>query len=259
MMTQQGWTLSLFAVFLVAFFLLLAVGTPGCSRPLPALGRDASPAAPDGAAPDGGPSIIEMDAASEHGPSACPAGAPTLDVCGCGCCGPVMGRGCYYPSRGETAASIPNPMPSPEACATAGCSAGKRYLCCGDPGPLSGGTATYCLNDMATAIDRYVFNKREAGICTSFLLEAYTSPNDLPLVTPPSFGVARAQRRPCDGSVAPATAIGGLGDVRLTQAAGTRARFDVHVALFFDGGSGAAIVERFDIDGLEFSATSCQP
>jgi hypothetical protein len=170
-----------------------------------------------------------------------------------------MGRGCYYPSRGETVASIPNPKPSPEACATVGCSAGKRYLCCADPGPLPSGSATYCLHDMATAIDRYAFSKRDGGTCTSFLLEAYTSPNDLPLDTPPGFGVSRAQRRPCDDSAALSAAIGGQGEVRLIQPAGPGARFDVHVALFFDGGSGAAIAERFDVDGLEFSPMPCLP
>ncbi len=94
-------------------------------------GLDAATEAPGDAATEV-PGDAAMEASGDAATAACPAGVAPLDVCGCGCCGEAMGRACYYPSRGETRAEIPNPPG--QSCSMAGCSYGVRHICCADPG-----------------------------------------------------------------------------------------------------------------------------
>jgi hypothetical protein len=254
MPTRGGWGLPLFAIFLAAFFLLLAVGTPGCGRP--ALESRAADAAVETVATPA-PADANADVVVV---AACPAGVAALDVCGCGCCGLTpMGQACYYPARGESVHGIPNPMPSAEGCANVGCAAGTRHLCCVDPGqmiPL--GEIFYCAQDLATGLERYFVTRRDGAICTSFTLEGLTSPRDFPVATPDGFGISQGRRGRCDG-VGATSAIGGLGEVRFAQGSGARRALDVHVVLFFDGGSGAGTAEatRLDVGDLEISGNPC--
>ncbi len=72
----------------------------------------------------------------------------------------------------------------------------------------------------------------------------------LPITGPPGRANANAWRAPCDGSAAPRFAIGGLGTVT-PGTSGTLLpfpRYDVHVVLFFDSGTGVAEAVRIDQD-----------
>ena len=69
---------------------------------------------------------------------------------------------------------------------------------------------------------------------------------------PAPYNKAMAWRAPCDGSADAVRAIGGLGTVTtsaLRHPAGPY-RYDIHVALFFDSGTGIAGGVRIDVDDL---------
>ena len=72
--------------------------------------------------------------------------------------------------------------------------------------------------------------------------------------TPPGYGNVVGYRGACDPSPSDQRqyAIGALGSVAISAVAdgGAVRRFDVHVAFFFDNGSGAPDTARVDVDGL---------
>lgn len=202
----------------------------------------------DGAASDGG---ATTDAAS----AMCSSSDGVVDVCGCGCCGggPMNAR-CYYPQLGQSPTQIPNPMPDANACATVGCSAGLRHMCCADPGTPASGSATYCARDLATDLERYTVTKKDGATCAGFALQGLTSPTDFPITTSSQLWVGQGTRGACDGSTPVMQAIGGLGQISFapTQAGSA---FDVHVTIFYaDPSTGAPIAERFDVDELAVAA-----
>jgi hypothetical protein len=207
---------------------------------------------PDVPRPDAGGDA--GDAGRDMIPGAtCPADVTPVDVCGCGCCGEAKGRACYYPALGESRETVPHPPPS--NCATAGCSAGVRHLCCADPGPRPG-VVTLCANNTSDEdFPRYQVTRRDNGVCTS--LEVAISAPGSPIVGPGLSNVATAWREPCGDISMRKYAIGGLGRVTespLTHADGS-ARRDIHVALYFDSGTGIADVVRIDADDVNTWAT----
>jgi hypothetical protein len=263
----------------VMLVVLAAMPALSCKRPLPAADKDA-------AADVGPPSIVDaavdttvdipadipadagrdaaLDAAVDTVAAMCPAGAAPVDVCGCGCCGAgAMARACYYPSLGESREAIPNPIPPPSTCANAGCSYGLRHVCCGDPGP-DPGPRTVCAID--TSIEdgaRFTVTRRDGDVCTTLELGSLT--DRLAIAGPPGYADTNAWRAPCDGSTPPVYAIGGLGRVT-PGTSGTLLpfpRYDVHVVLFFDTGTGVAEAVRIDQDEVAVASrcatANCPP
>jgi hypothetical protein len=157
-----------------------------------------------------------------------------------------MGRACYYPSRGETREEIPNPPG--QSCAMAGCSYGVRHICCADPGPDLSQPSICAIDTSIEDLSRFTITRRDGDMCTT--LELGGAAPILPITGPPGRANANAWRAPCDGSDAPRFAVGGLG----TVAPGTSGtllpfpRYDVHVVLFFDSGTGVADAVRIDRD-----------
>lgn len=226
-------------------------GEPIQGEAQPADAADAAPDAADASADTARDAAdAGRDGTADGVPGVCPAGVLPLDVCGCGCCGEAMGRACYYPARGESRESIPNPMPTPSQCAMAGCSFGVRYLCCVDPGP-DPGHGNACATDTSIEdLSRFTVSRRDGAICTT--LEISSGAPVLPIAPPPGYKSVQAWRAPCDGSAPPAYAIGGAGSVT-PGSSGTLfpfPRFDVHVALFFDAGTGTADAVRVDADDV---------
>lgn len=203
-----------------------------------------------------GPADVGVDSPGDSGAdtgidarvAVCPDGVAPLEVCGCGCCGGVTeGIVCYYPSRGETREGIPNPMPSPAECATNGCVDGARYVCCADPGP-GAPQPTICAID--TSIEdraRFTVTRRDGDLCTT--LEIGGAASFLPITLPPGWTNAGGWRALCDGPNTPVRAIGGIGTVT-ARASATLPHYDVHVALFFDNGTGSAEPVRIDRDDV---------
>jgi hypothetical protein len=231
----------------------ILVAASSCRRPVPSRAVDAgsdvgAPSVGD-AAPVDIP-VVEvpgLDAAPGDGATAaCPAGVAPVDVCGCGCCGEAMGRACYYPARGETREEIPNPPG--QNCAMAGCSYGIRHVCCADPGPEVSQAPICAIDTSIEDLSRFTITRRDGDLCTT--LELSITSSILQITGPPGYPFAKAWRARCDGSDAPKFAIGGLGTVT-PGTSGTLLpfpRFDVHVVLFFDRGSGVAEPVRIDRD-----------
>jgi hypothetical protein len=129
-----------------------------------------------------------------------------------------------------------------------GCSAGIRHLCCADPGPQPGVAAICAYNTSEEDYPRWQITRRDGAVCTT--LESSLDPNG-DLIVGPGLTGARGWRGPCDGATME-YAIGGLGTVTwspLTHIDGSTHR-DIHVALFFDSGSGVADVVRIDADDV---------
>lgn len=182
-------------------------------------------------------------------PSPCPPSAPSVEACGCGCCGAPQGRACYYPELGESAATVDNPKPG--NCATAGCSAGVRYQCCGGPGAPAATGATYCRWIDRSQDGGYHVVKAEGGTCTTLDLTARKGLG-FPVSMPPDLHASAGSRGPCDGSSPAEPAIGALGRVEVGGAS-LGSPLDVHVVLFFDGG--ATQTSRLDVNADDFAAS----
>jgi hypothetical protein len=191
----------------------------------------------------------------------CSVGVPPLNVCGCGCCGGTPGSAaCYYPARGESRDAIPNPMPSASACANVGCSFGVHYLCCADPGGEPPGDGYCAANTSIEDLPQFTVTRRDGAVCTTLELAAQSSPQ-LPISAPAGFVVMGATRGACGAASPAARAIGGLGSVSPSQIkhGDPTARYDVHVALFFDSGGGVADAVRLDVDDIPISPGPCFP
>lgn len=247
--TSRAARAALLLAIAVAAVALLA---SGCRRPLPAAEEDSLPdlgpadAAARIDAP--GPSVTTQPDASATADAgiACPANAPTLDICDCGCCGPPQHRSCYYPALGESVSTIPNPPP-PGNCNLAGCSAGVRYICCADPGTPAAPTASYCLWITRGAEIGYKVMKREGDTCTSIDVGALAN-RPTNISAPDALPVAGERNTPCDFGPKPTPAAGGLGSIGAGAAGGIS--IDVHAVLFFETATGVES-ERFDVDGLD--------
>jgi hypothetical protein len=258
---------------------LTVIAAMSCRRPLRLLGGEAgdtgvpanADAAPTDAAPTDAastdaaptdalatidasvdvPADLTIDSIADATVGVCPAAVVPLDVCGCGCCGGEAPMGaCYYPSLGESRDAIPNPMPTPAECANDGCIEGSRYVCCADPGPAPA-HGTICAFDTSLEdLPRFTVTERDGDVCTT--LEIGGTVPRFRISTPPAYAGTNGWRGPCDKSTAPVWAIGGLGQVTPGRS-GTLLPFprcDVHVALFFDSGSGVADVVRIDRDDV---------
>jgi hypothetical protein len=194
---------------------------------------------------DASPSTTAPDAL---GGGVCPAGVGPVIDCGCGCCGPTPeSTACYYPVLGQSPATIVGPMPTPGQCATAGCSWGVRDVCCAgpeQPQPADG----YCGADTSGEdLPAFTITRRDGDTCTTLELWAANKPQ-LPISGPPGFAVMWGTREPCSGGPPSATAIGGLGSVNPSPgpAGQVPSRYDVHLVLFFDNGTGTADAVRLD-------------
>jgi hypothetical protein len=184
--------------------------------------------------------------------AACPANAGYLVDCGCGCCGPPMWGGCYYPALGESAPVIIKP---PLAnCATAGCSAGVRYFCCADSGPPEpSGSAGYCVYDHATDNGLITVTKTVGDVCTR--LNVIPSATNLTLPIAPGNWDVSASHGPC--AEAGARAIGALGSIVFGRGDGG-ATIDLHGTLFFLDATDVVTAVRMDVDALGFDPSGCQ-
>jgi len=226
------------------------VDAPVVDAPVDSPVVDGAADAPEDSAADAG-----QDATVDAGPAICPAGVAPVDVCGCGCCGGVAeARTCYYPARGETREAIPNPIPPPPNCALVGCTEGTRHICCADPGADLSQPTICGIDTSIEDLPRFTITRRDGPTCTT--LELGGTAAILPITGPPGRTNVNAWRAPCDGSAARVNAIGGLGKVT-PGTSGTLLpfpRYDVHVVLFFDAGTGVADAVHIDHDEVAIAA-----
>jgi hypothetical protein len=240
-----------------------------CRRPLSDAARDAGgdaradaasearPDAPVDAAGRDAPGDASVQDARPDVPAVCPAGVAPVDVCGCGCCGPPQSVTCYYPANGESADSIPNPVPA--SCANVGCSSGVRHLCCLDPG--RGPAGNICVGDQSIEdLLRYVIVSRDGAVCTTLELWLNVAAQ-LPIWSDSGWAAMFGRRGPCDGSSPAAQAIGAAGtlSVHALEVGSAVQLVGIHAALFFDDGDGIATPVRLDADSVAVLPTATTP
>jgi len=183
-----------------------------------------------GPAADGGDAALDANAT-------CPPNSPRIsNSCGNG----VAATICYYPALGESPQSL-----------NSACNDITR-VCCADPGP-SVSVASYCAADTSQPNQAEItFTERAGSECLTALM--FQTASGASSYLPPSYGNVVGYRGACDASPSDQRqyAIGVLGSVAISAFAdgGTVQRFDVHLVLFFDNGSGTADTARMDVDGL---------
>ncbi len=218
LMTESAFRLTTYSA---AIGLLLVVA-PSCDRSRTEQ-QKAGPAA------DGGDAAVDASAT-------CPPNSPRLSSsCGDG----VATTTCYYPALGESPQSL-----------NFGCS-DITWVCCADPGP-SVSAASYCAADTSQPGQAEItFTERAGSECLTALM-FQTSSGASSSYLPPGYGNVVGYRGACGALPSGPYAIGVLGTVAISASAdgGTVQRFDVHLALFFDNGSGTPDAARMDVDGL---------
>ena len=267
-------------VVVAAWSMLVAAS---CKRPLGQHGEDAGDAGVainiDGALADVPRADVAADAPRTDAPRAdiagdlggdaaldaggdvnltavCPANVPPLDVCGCGCCGEAMGRACYYPALGEKRDDIPQ-LCSPAAELRDGRLLVRRPSRLLRRSGTPPGVLTVCANNTSDEdYPRFQVTTRDGVLCTTVELGA--GGGNIPIMGAGPYSQAMAWRGRCDGTADAVRAIGGLGTVTVSPLRHPDGAYgyDIHLAVFFDSGTGIASAVRIDVDDLAVGRTA---
>ncbi len=140
----------------------------------------------------------------------------------------------------------------------AGCSFGVRHVCCADP-ETPPGVLTVCANNTSDEdFPRFQVTTRDGVLCTT--LELGAGGGNIPIMGTGPYSQAMAWRGRCDGTADAVRAIGGLGTVTVSPLRHPDGAYgyDIHLAVFFDSGTGIASAVRIDVDDLAVGA-HCDP
>jgi len=171
--------------------------------------------------------------------------------CGCGCCGGVPGLTlCYYPTLGQTATTAGPLEPTPSSCANAGCSLGRRYVCCLPAAPSAPSGATYTADVYIGGIDRFTISKSGTD-CASVTFVDFTSgtTSALRIDAGARWTSSTGSLGTCGEAGATDQVEGALGTLVL-RANGTGCVADLHATLFAFTAAGTVESTRLDVDGL---------
>jgi hypothetical protein len=186
--------------------------------------------------------------------------AGSYDACGCGCCtGQSPTTVCYYPSAGDSLASIKaadEEVKASPTCANAGCAAGQRYICCAEAPVEPAGTALYSATATMTAVDRIQLKRTESdGRCVSITIAnpgSGAGGRPLRLSLPTGWGVVSVAAGACNGP-ASEEVIGAQGSMTLNPS-GNTCTVSAHLTLFHSATSaGPVSTTRFDADDVLIS------
>jgi hypothetical protein len=194
----------------------------------------------------------DASTSSEAGPAATCTGDYT--ACGCGCCGSLTGNTrCYYPSLGETVATITAQDEATRLstnCDLTGCSIGIHYLCCAPAAPDPPSSATYSASGYSGGLDHVTITKSGADCAALYFVSPTSSTgSDLRITTPDTWGVTMGLFGTCGDAGASDRAKGGVGTFAL-RASGSLCLADVHATLFAIAATGEVKTVRFDADGV---------
>jgi hypothetical protein len=185
----------------------------------------------------------------------------TYDACGCGCCGGVTPVAtCYFPSAGDSLDAIiatDRTAAAGTTCASAGCSQGKRYLCCVEAGPEPAGSAQYAASNLATGVDLVAVTRTAPdGSCVTLVLVRSTAMNPAAFRVPQAgqWSVQSAQLAATCTAGSGTNAIGAQGTVTLGPGSSAPCVVGAHLTVFFAGATTDAIATvRMDADGIAIS------
>lgn len=190
------------------------------------------------------------DAAGDIAVGACTA---EFLACGCGCCGgttPTMV--CYYPALGETTASLraaDEQVRQSTNCELAGCSFGRRYVCCaaGEPDPV--GSASYTADGYIGGLNHLTVTKSGADCAVLQLSEPFTADDRMALQTTGQWRVGGARLGGCADGGPVEAARGVLGSLDIREVT-DGCVVDVHASLFAFSSTGEVKTTRMDADGI---------
>jgi hypothetical protein len=183
-----------------------------------------------------------------------------FEACGCGCCSGVSPSvACYYPTLGESTATLREKDAISKAgadCTRAGCSAGVRYVCCTPVASPS--TDTYTTSSYQGDMDHITISK-SGGDCANLIMSRpSTTSADLRIDGPSRWGISALLGR-CEAG-AGTSPRGAVGTIVL-RPSGESCLVDVHVTFFTFAKDGTLLPTGFDADGLlvnGVSAASCK-
>jgi hypothetical protein len=175
-------------------------------------------------------------------------------ACGCGCCGGTTPTTvCYYPELGETTAwfaAQDEQTRQGANCAMAGCSLGRRYVCCVAGSREAPGSASYTADAYMGDSDHLTIRK-SGGDCAELVLVRPSGSGDdrLPLQTNGNWKLAAARAGACVDGGPTDPARGVLGTV-VVRKGGDGCVADVHLSLFAFTATGEVKTARLDADGV---------
>jgi hypothetical protein len=176
-------------------------------------------------------------------------------ACGCGCCGGTTpNNACYYPALGESTALFQaqdEAVRQSTNCNLAGCSMGRRYVCCVAGAPEPVGSATYTASAYSGDLDHLTIVKVGTDCATLGLSGPGTNIDDRkPLQTNGNWSQINGRFGGCADGAAVDTANGVLGTLVVRKDGSGGCVADVHVSLFALATTGEAKTTRLDADGL---------
>jgi hypothetical protein len=183
-----------------------------------------------------------------------------FEACGCGCCSGVSRSvACYYPTLGESTATLREKDAISTAgadCTRAGCSAGVRYVCCTPVASPS--TDTYTTSSYQGDMDHITISKSGSDCASLLMSRPSTTSAELRIDGPSRWGISALLGR-CEagGGTSPRGAVGTI----VLRPSGESCLVDVHVTFFIFAKDGTVLPTGFDADGLlvnGVSAASCK-
>lgn len=176
------------------------------------------------------------------------------DACGCGCCESTpRDLVCYFPTAGDALEAIKaadDEVRSTTNCTTAGCTAGKRHVCCLPAPPEPAASASYAASGDIGG-NEHVFVTKTGDDCAGLTFMTTSSPHPAYRVeSPRRLGLIDAVFGACGDGGAREQAKGALGTLDF-RASGEECLVDVHVTLFAFTTAGEVKTVRLDADGLE--------
>jgi hypothetical protein len=177
----------------------------------------------------------------------------TYDSCMCSCCG-TIGRAmaCYYPTLGESVATLAAADEERWAsaiCGSSACSSGTHYLCCTPADPEPPSAATYATSAYVGAIDRLGITKAGAD-CASLAFAGGASGSKEFHIDTNAYWVAEgASFGPCGDAGTRTYAQGALGTLTFRMA-DSACVMDLHVTLFAISDAAELTTARMDAEGL---------
>jgi hypothetical protein len=202
------------------------------------------------------PILFDASVVDSTVPVAC---SGDYNACSCGCCGGVpMTTRCYYPSLGETAATMAADdlaVKSTTDCNLAGCSSGTRYVCCEPAAPESPSQAKYVATHSVVGTSPHLHITKTGADCASLDFDWPTgSPNSAWRIsaTGVPWAMVGGSFGACGEAGASDAAVGAVGTLSYGEG-GTICMsgfLSLHVTLFAFTAAGEIKTARLDVDGL---------
>lgn len=194
--------------------------------------------------------LAPRDAAPDTAALAC---TGEFDACGCTCCdGTTPTSVCYYPTLGETTTALraaDEQVRQSTNCEMAGCSLGKRYVCCAPGTPEPTGSASYTADGYIGGLNHLIVTKSGLDCAVLDLTQGASGDERMALAAPEGWRILGAKLGTCsDGG--PSQSVSGVVGSLLIRKVTDGCVVDVHASLFAFSSTGQMKTTRLDADGV---------